>query len=141
MESQNRKVVSGVVGVVLGIIGLFLTGIWWEGVVWLLKSVLPLLFLGLGLHLILKALGISWRDLTVRVAQVGTELFSPAKSTHVNRAVAVTLQCPNCGAGMPSGTTFCLQCGNPLPQPKVCLKCQRVNVPEASFCGHCGAKL
>jgi predicted amidophosphoribosyltransferase len=33
-----------------------------------------------------------------------------------------------------------LHCGSPLPQPKICPKCQRVNVSEAKFCGYCGAE-
>lgn len=139
MESQGRKAIAGVIGSVLGIIGLVLAAIWWSGIIWLLKSALPLIFLGLGLHLILKAFGTSWQDLIARVSQIGTEFITLDKLTQ--GIATITLKCPNCGAKMPEGTKFCLQCGNPLPQPKICPRCQTVNVPEATFCGHCGIKL
>lgn len=141
MEGQSKKVTLGVIGGVLGVIGLVLFAIWWRRTIWLVISALPLVFLGLGVQMILKAFGTSWQDLILCITRTAKEIVTPAQSSSYQRTIGVTIQCPKCGAKILEGTKFCLHCGNPLPQPKICLKCQKVNAPEAVFCGYCGTEL
>ena len=63
--------------------------------------------------------------------------------------------CPNCGAEITPGQSFCIICGTPLkkepapapenhgPQPgtKVCPNCGKVLADHLSFCTSCGTKL
>jgi class 3 adenylate cyclase/tetratricopeptide (TPR) repeat protein len=49
------------------------------------------------------------------------------------------LQCRNCGAENPAGTSFCVHCG--ADQAIACPSCGRSGEPGARFCGRCGARL
>jgi uncharacterized membrane protein YvbJ len=49
------------------------------------------------------------------------------------------MQCPNCGASVPAGKKFCLECGTPLPV--LCPSCGAPNPAGAKFCGDCGTSL
>ena len=49
------------------------------------------------------------------------------------------MQCPNCNAAVPEGTSFCVQCGMQLQE--VCPNCGAVRPPGARYCRSCGAYL
>lgn len=49
------------------------------------------------------------------------------------------LKCPQCGAEVESGSKFCGECGNPIPQTKECPKCHVQLKLTAKFCSECGA--
>ena len=57
------------------------------------------------------------------------------------------LQCPKCGAMVPSGNRFCPACGAPMGAPAAaaggppCPKCGQPTAPGAKFCPACGASL
>lgn len=47
------------------------------------------------------------------------------------------IACPNCGADVVDGSTFCSNCGSPLG-PVACEGCGREIAAGARFCGNCG---
>ena len=55
--------------------------------------------------------------------------------------------CPNCGAPVPAGDLFCMNCGNRMdaepapaaPAPKFCQNCGAPIEEGFKFCGNCGA--
>ncbi len=54
-------------------------------------------------------------------------------------------KCASCGADVPVGAKFCLECGAKIETPKkenlkICPKCG-ASVPEGKFCLECGARL
>ena len=49
------------------------------------------------------------------------------------------MQCANCNAAVPEGTSFCIQCGMRLQE--VCSDCGAVRLPGARYCRSCGAYL
>ena len=49
------------------------------------------------------------------------------------------MKSPSCGAAVPEGKRFCVECGAPSPAP--CPSCGSFNPPFAKFCGDCGAEL
>ena len=56
-----------------------------------------------------------------------------------------TIACAACGAKIPEGSKFCLECGTKVVMPKkggmkICPRC-KANVPEGKFCLECGARL
>ena len=55
------------------------------------------------------------------------------------------VRCASCGADVPAGAKFCLECGQKMEMPKkeevkICPKCG-TSVPEGKFCLECGARL
>lgn len=51
------------------------------------------------------------------------------------------MNCPKCGAAIPSGATVCGNCGAPVPQSKLCPNCQNPVAAEAVICPKCGKQL
>lgn len=49
--------------------------------------------------------------------------------------------CPNCGAPLATGQSFCTKCGTPVTAPpaNVCARCGAEVAPGSSFCTKCGA--
>lgn len=54
-----------------------------------------------------------------------------------NSAATGGVFCPECGKQNPSGSNFCVGCGNRLAAPS-CNKCQAPLAPGAKFCQSCG---
>lgn len=59
-------------------------------------------------------------------------------------ASAAGIQCPKCGASLPAGAKFCLECGEKIqviaPDQMVCPACGKIT-PKGKFCVECGAPL
>ncbi|MBQ7063895.1 MAG: SPFH domain-containing protein [Firmicutes bacterium] len=57
---------------------------------------------------------------------------------------AQTVKCPNCGAEVPAGAKFCLECGSKIVQlaenEMICPRCGK-KTPKGKFCMECGAPL
>lgn len=51
-----------------------------------------------------------------------------------------SLTCPDCGATVPAGAKFCMECGHRFA-PATCPKCGAALTPGAKFCMECGEKL
>ena len=49
--------------------------------------------------------------------------------------------CPTCGAAMPAGAKFCMNCGTARPVAKFCPECGTKAEAGAKFCMNCGTKL
>ena len=49
--------------------------------------------------------------------------------------------CSGCGAKMPAGSKFCMNCGQPRPTAKFCPECGTKAQDGAKFCMNCGTKL
>ena len=61
----------------------------------------------------------------------------PEKQAHVEKAAF----CPECGAVLPSGAKFCMNCGHKLESVLKCPQCG-VEIPAGcKFCPECGTKL
>ena len=54
---------------------------------------------------------------------------------------AQAIACPKCNTANPTGTKFCANCGNPMPQAAKCPSCNSDIPPGSKFCPNCGAKL
>ena len=69
-------------------------------------------------------------------AQPGAEVKAP-------EAAPAVVKCPNCGADLPEGAKFCLNCGEKveiIPEGMVkCPDCGKI-VPKGKFCLECGHK-
>lgn len=53
-------------------------------------------------------------------------------------------QCLKCGKNLTLSARFCSRCGHPAgekPDPRLCAKCDEVNLPESIYCNQCGEKL
>jgi len=48
--------------------------------------------------------------------------------------------CSSCNAQIPTGSKFCLQCGQKVNEPLFCLNCGEKLPPDAKFCLKCGIK-
>lgn len=60
--------------------------------------------------------------------------------TSSNNAVGEAV-CSGCGANMPAGSKFCMNCGQPRPTAKFCPECGTKAQDGAKFCMNCGTKL
>jgi len=53
-------------------------------------------------------------------------------------------RCSACGANLPPHARFCPACGKAAedkPAPRVCPHCRFENLPQSTYCNHCGEKL
>jgi len=48
------------------------------------------------------------------------------------------MKCTNCGNEITPGSSFCVECGAPVPKMKLCIKCGKELPVEAKFCPECG---
>ncbi|MBR4531941.1 SPFH domain-containing protein [bacterium] len=67
---------------------------------------------------------------------------APAPAQTVNAAAEQKATCSGCGAEIPQGSKFCLQCGKKVDLPNatkmiLCPGCGKT-VPEGKFCSECG---
>ena len=53
--------------------------------------------------------------------------------------VAGGATCPSCGASVPAGSKFCLECGTKLGGSGFCGQCGATLPPTGKFCPECGA--
>jgi hypothetical protein len=51
------------------------------------------------------------------------------------------MRCPQCGADIPPGGRFCIQCGAATPSHPICPRCGAEISGNSRFCGRCGAVL
>lgn len=49
--------------------------------------------------------------------------------------------CSNCNSQIPSGSKFCLECGQKVNYPLFCMNCGEKLPPNAKFCLKCGNKV
>ena len=52
-----------------------------------------------------------------------------------------TLNCTKCNSQIPSGSKFCLECGEKVNDTLFCINCGEKLPPNAKFCLKCGTKL
>jgi membrane protease subunit (stomatin/prohibitin family) len=72
---------------------------------------------------------------------VGGQLGGLAQNIDISSNSAI--KCPNCGSSLPSGKTFCPDCGtmisnNVLDRVVKCSNCNAVISPRMKFCPNCG---
>lgn len=135
-QRQETQLLRILIGGVAGLIGLVLLIMWWWEFVLVFRGILPFGLLVFSLLTILRTMGVSLQGVRRALVRSGREILGLESPE-----IALQLRCPNCGAMASQGTKFCLQCGSLLPQPKICPRCQKVNVAEAEFCGYCGQSL
>ena len=64
-----------------------------------------------------------------------------------SRKLRNVVLCEECGAEVPAGDRFCVDCGAKLPEPEkteesnVCAKCGKPIMGDARFCIYCGAPI
>ena len=46
--------------------------------------------------------------------------------------------CLKCGVGIPDGAKFCMECGSPVPEERLCESCGTLVPDGAQFCMECG---
>lgn len=68
----------------------------------------------------------------------------PGAAPAAPAAPAATIDCPSCGAKLPEGAKFCLQCGNKVEvlaaNEVICPNCGK-KTPNGKFCMECGSPL
>lgn len=52
-----------------------------------------------------------------------------------------TLFCIKCNSPIPTGSKFCLECGEKVNDIMFCMNCREKLPPNAKFCTKCGTKL
>ncbi|MDE7300382.1 MAG: SPFH domain-containing protein [Lachnospiraceae bacterium] len=64
-------------------------------------------------------------------------------SMGMNEAAATAEEqlCPDCGAKLPKGAKFCLNCGGAIRRGAVCPDCGQEIISGAKFCPNCGRQL
>ncbi|WP_417168722.1 zinc ribbon domain-containing protein [Terrihalobacillus insolitus] len=55
---------------------------------------------------------------------------------HISKNTA----CSKCNAQIPSGSKFCLECGEKVETTAFCISCGETLPTDAKFCSKCGAK-
>jgi len=83
------------------------------------------------------------------VERMKAEVIAGAKQEESQKASAEKLQdeeelvCSNCGAKLPVGVKFCMECGAPAPKPHPthCPNCGKKLPDCAKFCMECGTKI
>lgn len=89
-------------------------------------------------------LGVGLQAAQAMSGQIGS-IFGGMNASQQNNTVnAPSVKCAKCGAELPSGAKFCLQCGEKIVSPAddkiVCPKCGQAT-PNGKFCIQCGAPL
>ena len=90
-----------------------------------------------------------WSPIVVGLLGVGLGgfVFMTTMGVKASRKNASTLfiegsACPECGGQMPSGSTFCGECGNRLRKARLsCPQCGEQMPPSSVFCGECGRQM
>jgi predicted amidophosphoribosyltransferase len=133
---MRRSEIYGMIGMILGLAGLFLFILWINDFLPFIRFSLAVLLLGVGIWAIGVAAGVSWGNIFTAFRQAITRLASvssPAVSPSPWR-------CPSCGRPVEEKWRFCLHCGNPLNW-ETCPRCGQTQLAIGEFCGFCGAPL
>ncbi len=135
---MRRSEIYGIIGMILGLAGLFLFVLWINDFLPFIRFSLAVLLLGCGIWAIGVAAGVSWgnifaafRQTVARLASVSSATVSPSASPW---------RCPSCGSPVEERWRFCLRCGHPLNWV-TCSKCGQPQLAIGEFCGFCGAPL
>ena len=90
------------------------------------------------------------RNYNQQIAQI-KDGWNSEETAEVPPASSSSGKCPNCGAAIPEGSSFCRFCGKPIPQQeapnpnaeteeKYCVNCGEKIEADAAFCTKCGAR-
>lgn len=75
---------------------------------------------------------------------VGGAVTNALNETTSGPIMAESVKCPKCGASLPAGAKFCLECGEKIQilsqDELVCPSCGKIT-PKGKFCVECGAAL
>lgn len=89
------------------------------------------------------ARNVRWLGLRSEIWKAVDEYCQSRGSGRGTAATLTTVICPYCGTPNDIGAHTCQACHAPLAevQPIVCARCGFLNVPEATLCANCGARL
>jgi hypothetical protein len=133
---MQRREIYGMIGVVFGLLGLYLLIIWLNDFLPFIRLSLAMLLLGIGVWATGVAAGVNWGNVFAPLQRALSRL-PVATPSPVSSSFWL---CPSCGRPVEERWRFCLHCGNPLSW-ETCPKCGQTQLAIGEFCGFCGAPL